>query len=208
MEKKIKKEVYLFKIDNTDKLIFEKLFWYIFFILFFYIIWLVFSNLDINMDKSQYSLVIDELSSIRFIVILIILFIIAPILTIRAIYKLKKQDNNIYFYKDKIIYHKLVIKDNDILKIKIGCCPLIKNKLYIYILIYGLAGWITIPLRLFDIFYFIYLKIINKNNLMEITHNFIIINIKGNSIVGSVYSKRELKNLKNYSIKEDINNGR
>jgi succinate dehydrogenase hydrophobic anchor subunit len=192
------KNDYLFKIDRTKSLIKDAIFWYVYFILFILALWFLFINADTSMGKGQYELFIQELSSPRFTGILVITFIVGPISTILGIKKILKNDNYIYFYQEKVVFQQLSIKRDNIIDIRIGCCPLAKENIWIYLLGYGLGGFLTIPLKIFDFLSFYILKFFDKNNLVDLKHNFIIVNTNNQHIVGAIYSQKELENLIKY----------
>ena len=187
---------YLFKIDNTKKLLMETLFWYLFFLLFCLVLWMMFTNLNVNANKSWSELFIQEISDPRFSSILVILLIVGPISTVLAIKKLLQSDNNMYFFKEKIIYKN--IDYHEIGDIKNGCCPF-KGGRFLFLIVLVLGGWIVIPLRIWDILWFYILKIIGHNDMKNIKHNFIVIDKQQDKpLVGAIFNDKELKQLLNY----------
>lgn len=198
----------LFSINNTKQLVMIDLFWLVFFFLFVCVLWILFVNLDHNISKTSEELFLKEVYKPRFSSMLVILFIVGPIFTYFAIQKILKKDNFLYFYDDKIIYHDLVVNIDEIIDIKIGCCP-IKGNIFIHIIIYILAGWFVIPLKIFEVFWFSLLKIIKMNNVKTYAnHLLIVVKNEEKPIIGIVYSEKELIKLQKYIMEKGISNGR
>lgn len=183
-----------FNIDNSLHLIKEAIFWYVWFVFFMVLIWCLYLNLDVNANKSIQELLLNALQGARFSVLLIVLFIIAPLATAYQIRKIVNMNNNIVINENYINYQERAIPLNDILEIKIGCCPL-KGGILSYILVYGIAGIIAIPLRIFDVIYFFILKYIDKNNLKTLNNRFVIFIKNGNPLVGTIYDQKTVDQL-------------
>jgi len=136
-----------------------------------------------------------------------IMFIIAGFALFIGYKKSKKKNNNIYFYDTGLIYRDVLIKKENIKKIKtFGCCVLPKDNMIAYIFAYTIGLFMVLPYMLLELIIVNIAKIINKKNINFFSYKFAIEHsVSENVMLGYYYDEETKMKLINY--KEQILKG-
>lgn len=204
-------EEILFVIDNTRYEVLLQFIFVPFAYLLFALLFITvgYSDIKSGISNNYSDFFITQLSNGRFLSIILIFFIIAPILMFIEIKKISKKDNKIYFLQSGIYYKDSFLELSDINNIQI-CWYCLNGGIWRYIFAYIFLGFMFIPFKIFEIFIFYWMKFIGNNNLKKLSYKFGILlnkNLANGSTIIYGYCYDEITLQKLIAFKKQIDKG-